>query len=61
MYRRGDAVYVMRPSGGTVRMVVWQVLESTVLVCTQNAYDAALLSGVKPRTVEYREWGLRRE
>jgi hypothetical protein len=56
MYRRGDQAYVMMPRA---KMVVWEVLDASVLVCTPGAYDAALKSGQKPRTVEYREWGLR--
>ncbi len=56
--RRGDPVFVTLLSGKTAKRVVWDVLESSVLVCTPVAYDAALKSGRKPRTIEYRKWAL---
>ena len=59
MYRRGDLVFVMLPTGTRVQMVVWDVLDSTVLVCTPGGYDAAQKSGYRPRTVEYRTWGIK--
>ena len=55
---KGDAVQVNLTSGKRVKMVVWVTLEFTVLVCTPGGYEAALKSGKKPRTVEYREWAL---
>ncbi len=57
--RRGDPVLVTLLNGKQAKRVVWDVLESTALVCTPVAYDAALKSGQKPRTVEYREWALK--
>ncbi len=56
--RRGDPVLVTLLSGKQAERVVWEVLESSVLVCTPVAYDAALKSGRKPRYVAYREWAL---
>ncbi len=56
--RRGDPVLVTLLSGEKAKRVVWDVLESSVLVCTPVAYDAALKSGQKPRTVGYRKWAL---
>ncbi len=57
--RRGDLVRIPLLSGDKAKRIVWDVLESSVLVCTPVAYDAALKSGQKPRTIEYREWALK--
>ena len=57
--QRGVAVRVMLPSGNHVTMRFWDTSGSNVLVCTPDAYEAAMKSGVKPRTIEYREWGVR--
>ncbi len=56
--KRGDAVLVDLTNGKRVKMVVWVTLESTVLLCTPGGYEAALKSGRKPRTLEYREWAV---
>ena len=56
--QRGDAVLVDLTSGKRAKMVVWVTLESTVLVFTPGGYEAALKSGRKPRTLEYREWAI---
>ena len=56
--RKGDVVRVDLTDGERVKMVVWVALESSVLVCTPRGYEAALKSGRKPRTIEYRDWAL---
>ena len=55
---RGDAVLVKLLSGKAAKMVVWDVLESSVFVCTPRGYEAALKSGRKPRMVQYRHWAV---
>ncbi len=56
--QKGDVVQVNLTSGARVKRVVWEALESSVLVCTPGGYEAALKSGKKPRIVEYREWAV---
>ena len=57
--QRGATVWVMLPSGNQVKMRVWETAGQNVLVCKPAAYQAAMKSGIKPRTTEYREWGVR--
>ena len=55
----GDTVRVSLTSGKSAKRVVWDTLDSSVFLCTPTAYDAALKSGRRPRTVEYREWAVK--
>ena len=58
-FLRGDLVRIPLLRDEKAQRVVWGVLESTVLGFPPVAYDAALKSGRKPRTIVYREWALK--